>query len=253
MRPEQVRDARELALPVERIRQVDIEAVERFGMHSLVLMENAALGCVNWIEQRLPDESRQRHVWLLCGKGNNGGDGFAIARHLALNGWRCEILCAAEPERMSEDARRNFEIVRSVGGDPSTRFWSHADQLLELESPHLILDCMLGTGASGPIRPPFDGWLEIVRRVCSAAGERATPLKVAVDVPTGIDAETGSSSQRFEADVTLTFVAHKPAMLLEGAGEIFGEVHVVSIGIPRQQLRELFEEADNERGSKANK
>ncbi len=248
----------ELALTIERIRQVDVEAVERYGMHSLVLMENAAIGVASWIEARFASEvhcsnssggredsargERRRRAWLLCGHGNNGGDGFAIARHLALKGWQCEVVCAAAPERMSPDARWNYQILQAGGGSESTRFWSDCRAMKELP-PDLILDCILGSGARGPVRPPFDNWVRAANQATTENGE-GKPMKIAVDIPTGINAESGKAefgelSESFEADVTLTFVARKPAMLLPESADRFGQVYVLPIGIPEQQLRAL--------------
>ncbi len=104
-----------------------------------------------------------------------------------------------------------------------------------LESTDLILDCMVGTGARGAPRAPFCSWIEAAN---------ATPAyRIAVDVPTGIDAETGERHQPFfEAAATISFVARKPAMALADAAKLFGEIEVVPIGIPSQLVERVLDE-----------
>ena len=218
-------------LTVNQVRAVDRIAVERYKMNSLVLMENAALGCVEWIVEKF--RQPQKTV-ILCGNGNNGGDGLAIARHLQVRGWACEALLLGPIDKLSHDARANLEILTAsedsgvtiVGDD------RHAVQERLFEA-RLILDAMLGTGATGNPRPPLDGWIE--------AANAADAFRLGIDLPTGIDAETGLCGQPyFRADTTVTFVALKPAMVAPDANQRFGEIIVKPIGIPRGLIREFL-------------
>ncbi len=226
----------ERILTVEQIREVDRVAIERYRMNSLVLMENAATGCVKWLENRFPDGGK---AVILCGRGNNGGDGLAIARHLRVLGWTCWVAVLGPIEKMSGDARANLEIL-IAGGGRNLILWDEerqdSSQQLQLKqwigSADVILDAMLGTGASGEPKAPLDSWIRLANQ---AAAQR-----VAIDIPTGWDARTGELSMNtFKADATLTFVARKPAMVLPSSTELLGEIVVLPIGISEEQIEEL--------------
>ena len=245
-------------LSVDRIREVDRIAVERFGMHSLVLMENAALVCVRWLEQHLPDA---REAVVLCGRGNNGGDGLAIARHLRVLGWVCRVVVLGPIHKMSADARANLEILLAGGGS-DLLLWDETSgdvvegsesreasaserktppkenelrmQLIEwLAESNVVIDAMLGTGATGEPKEPLSDWI--------ALANQAVTRRIAIDIPTGWNATTGDESvNTFRADATLTFVARKPAMALPTAGRVLGEIVVLPIGIPEELIQELL-------------
>lgn len=227
-------------LTTAQVRRVDQLAVERFGMNSLVLMENAALGCVNWLVKKFSSASSAPRTVILCGRGNNGGDGWAIARHLRVLGWPCQVLGVGPASQQSADAHANFRIL---GGSHSEYVHlvdlANSDSTEEsneilLREADLVVDAMLGTGASGPLRAPFSPW-------CQSANQ-ADGLRIAVDIPTGVNAETAQADPgRFRADMTLTFVAKKPAMSSSYARELFGEIEVLPIGIPLELIQEVLE------------
>lgn len=224
-------------LTVAQIREVDRVAVERYQMNSLVLMENAALGCTRWLEARFPDGGQ---AVVLCGRGNNGGDGLAIARHLRVLGWTCRIALSGPLEKMSADARANLEILMAGGGrdlivwdDQQPEAAHHKTVQDWIGSATVILDAMLGTGATGEPKAPLSHWIHL------ANASRAQ--RVAIDIPTGWDATTGQSSEStFKADATLTFVARKPAMAQHAAAQLLGEIVVLPIGIPEELIEELL-------------
>lgn len=226
-------------LSVEQIRTVDRVAVERYRMHSLVLMENAAIGCARWLDGRFPDGG---NALILCGRGNNGGDGLAIARHLRVLGWTCRVVVLGPAERMSADARANLEVL-IAGGSRELLQWSEAtpdvtqQSLLEqwTTSADVVIDAMLGTGASGEPKAPMGDWIRLANQ--------ARAYRVAIDIPTGWDATTGMVSENtFEADATLTFVARKPAMAFMDANRTLGEIVVLPIGISEEQIEALLRE-----------
>lgn len=229
-------------LSTEQIRQVDRRAIEGYGMHSLVLMENAALGCVAWIRGRIGmPVSGQNYpkTVILCGAGNNGGDGLVIARHLRTLGWQCDVFALGPIEKLSDDARVNAQIL--MAGDAAGVVWcpgEGADEQLQaaLAEAELIIDAMLGTGSQAAPRPPFEGWIQHANR---SAG-----FRLAIDIPTGVDAMTGSrAASAFAADATLTFVARKPAMANPQTKGFFGQVSVLPIGIPLGLIQEIIHEA----------
>lgn len=229
-------------LTVEQSRRVDQIAIDEYGMNSLVLMENAGLGCVRWLESNRAtiaaklERSVPPSATILCGSGNNCGDGLVIARHLELLGWSCHAVVLGPIERLSSDARANFEIVkRSSPG--CVRVWEASadepeqlkEELRELErqlaESTIVVDAMLGTGSQGAPRSPLDDWIRLSN--ASAA------YRVAVDLPTGLDAESGEAEgDFFHADATLTFVAKKIGMRSQLGSKHFGRVEVVPIGVP---------------------
>lgn len=218
-------------LTVAQIRQVDAIAVLDFGMNSLVLMENAGRGCADFIGSRL---NRSSGVVVLCGPGNNGGDGLVIARHLHAMGHRVRLWMVAERGKLSQDADANLRIVELtkisvtwIGDRLSTAELEKAWIQLrsDCESSLVVIDALLGTGATGKPRALM---ADVLRLVNAASVQR-----VAIDIPTGLDAETGEPSDpTFQADTTLTFVAKKPGFAESSAAAFLGEVRVLPIGVP---------------------
>ena len=214
---------------------MDEIAVRDFGMNSLVLMENAGRGCADFVHARLKQTST---VVVLCGPGNNGGDGLVIARHLRVMGYDVRLWMCADRTRLSRDAESNLKILENaqyridwISDNLSQSELEHAWDRLKVDfgQCHVIIDALLGTGASGPPRAAM-------AKAVQMANE-ASALRVAVDIPTGLDAETGNPSQTtFRADVTLTFVAMKPGFLSPSAAPFLGVVNVLSIGVPKEVL-----------------
>jgi NAD(P)H-hydrate epimerase len=224
---------RRKVLPTAAIRDIDRLAIEEFSMNSLVLMENAASNCVSWIRQRYPSHTK---TVVLCGSGNNGGDGIVITRHLRAYGWNCDCFVLGSFEKLSADARANAKILARPGSGlqlvDSTGF---AAAFQPIAGAELIIDAMLGTGAAGNPRTPMSFWIE--------AANQAPADKVAIDIPTGINADTGEiGTPYFHADATLTFVALKPAMVSSTTAALFGDIEVLPIGIPEQLINALVSE-----------
>jgi NAD(P)H-hydrate epimerase len=215
-------------LPVldnEAIREADRHTIEDLGVPSLDLMENAAAGVVDAIRDSFPEA---RRILILCGSGNNGGDGLAAARLLAGGGLEVKVLLFADPGKLSPDAAENFRqaetadvpIVVVEGEDLSA-----LDTELAPNPPDLIVDALLGTGIDRPLRGRL---AEVVRRI-----EEAEPPVIAVDVPTGLSgSSTDVPGPVMPADLTVTFAALKHCHVLPPACLHCGEVAVVDIGIP---------------------
>lgn len=219
-------------LTTQQVREVDQMAIRDYGMHSLVLMENAGLGSANWICGRFP--SPQRTV-VLCGSGNNGGDGLVVTRHLRNRGWDCQALILGPREKLSPDARHHYDLLTAMGGSAATMVSAEDNEVVSraIAGAELIVDAMLGTGASGNPRSPIADWILLANR-CSA-------FRLAIDLPTGVQADTGECGQpTFQANATLTFVSLKPSMTCVDSASIFGPVHVLPIGIPEQLILRLL-------------
>lgn len=212
----------------KQAREVDRHAIEDLGFPGIVLMENAGRGCVDLIEQLgLPAKSL-----VVCGRGNNAGDGFVIARHLSLRGRECRVALAGDPDGLAGDALIAYQMLLPCRL-PTLGLFDEARESIPTQLDHfaggcpLLIDTLLGTGATGDPRPPYDTvirWLNAQRAV-----------RLAVDLPSGLDCDTGQPGEpTVRADHTCTFVAPKVGFGESAAAEYVGRVHVVSIGIPTQ-------------------
>jgi NAD(P)H-hydrate epimerase len=215
-----------MELSRDQVRAIDRRAIDDFGVPGVVLMENAGRGAAE-VLIRLGISGP---VIVCCGKGNNGGDGFVIARHLDNHGQSVRVFLFARPEELTGDAAVNYHIIEKAGL-AITRFGPDvaAEALRrELAGAAWVVDALFGTGLSGPVRPPFDRVIEAVNR----SGTRV----LAVDIPSGLDCDTGQPlGPTVRAEHTVTFVARKKGFA--AAKEWTGEVHVVDIGAPRAALR----------------
>jgi NAD(P)H-hydrate epimerase len=215
----------------DAMREADRHTIEDLQVPGLVLMENAATGVVDAIRERYPEASE---ILILCGRGNNGGDGLAVARHLHNGGCSVRLLLFADPQRLSPDAAANFRMAEAFGvpitvvADDSL---SPLLALLDESPPELVVDALLGTGLDRPLAGRLAAVVEMANS-CTA------PV-VAVDVPTGL---SGASSKQLgltlEADLTVTFAALKRCHVLPPACLLCGEVVVADIGIPPAALEQ---------------
>jgi NAD(P)H-hydrate epimerase len=204
-----------------QMREMDRATIEDVGVPGPVLMERAALGVSTLVRSRYPG----RHTLVVCGSGNNGGDGLAAARQLHLAGH--PVVCAvAVPSGgdLSPDAALNLSAAQKAG--VNVRMGSIPDYLWD--ETELVVDCLLGTGATGELKGRVAEWADRI----DACGARGIPV-VAVDVPSGVDASTGSRAARsVAADVTVTFHAAKNGLVCPPGSEAAGEILVWDIGIP---------------------
>ena len=219
-----------LVLNRRQVREVDRRAIEEYGISGAVLMENAGRG----VADVLCDLGIDGPVVIACGKGNNAGDGFVIARHLDLRGQVVRVLLWADPNDLTGDARTNFEIL-SKTDVPIDRIGVGIDgaKLLHtLNGADWIVDALLGTGAQGQPRPPIDAAINMLNDV--------EAKRLAVDVPSGLDCDTGvAATATFRAEHTCTFVALKPAFDQPVAAQFTGKVHVLDIGVPPRLIRDM--------------
>lgn len=231
----------DLILSVEAARRIDEIAIRDYGISSLVLMENAARGAADLIEQHLTAKKRGP-ILIICGKGNNGGDGLAIARQLDSRGWEVHVDILARPEELSPDARANYDILHRAGfslrsfcdDDPASTLqtwsqdWRHAT---------LLIDAILGTGTIGEVREPYLSAITLI----NCAGPDIT----AIDLPSGLDAQSGlPASHCITAQHTITFVASKAGFATPAAAKKLGTVHIVNLGLPRRLLEDVLRNAE---------
>lgn len=215
------------ALTRDQVRSIDTAAIEEYGLPGIVLMENAGRGAAEIAARLAPSGP----VTVLCGKGNNAGDGYVIARHLQLLGRDARVVSLSPIEQLSGDAKTNAEIARRADIE-ITVATTGPELSRSTATSGTLVDCLLGTGATGALRPPFD---EAVR----VANERLA-TRIAIDVPTGFDCDTGEvQSIAFRADHTISLVAPKVGFSQKNADTYVGVVHVVGIGVPAKLLRQF--------------
>ncbi len=215
-------------LTCRQIRELDILAIEHVGIPGVVLMENAARGAAEFIYAALVNPARNR-VLVLCGPGNNGGDGFAAARHLRNAGVPVTVVTATPRDRARGDAAINLGIYERLGGPLVDASLPDGLETARREAAEaeIIVDALLGTGSRGA---PRDTIAELIRIANAAPRAR----RIAIDVPSGLDADTGQPADPcFIADATVTFVASKVGFETESARPFVGRVEVLDIGVPR--------------------
>lgn len=211
----------------EEMRSLDRAAVTDWGIPGIVLMENAGRAVADELQRALPDLA-DRPVSVFCGRGNNGGDGFVICRHLLNRGINARGLLLGRVSDLVADARTNAEILLGAGG-PLAEL-TGAEQLAgTLTGSAVVVDALLGTGLSSAPRGLFAEAIQLI----NARGS----FVLAVDVPSGVDAETGRASEpAVRADLTVTMGLIKRGILLHPGRALAGRIVVADIGVPRARL-----------------
>jgi len=218
----------------QQSRELDRRAISDFGIPGVILMENAARGCVDVLCGLGIDGP----VCICCGPGNNGGDGFAMARRLDLLGYSVRAWLWGDPERLAGDAAINYRILSRTDVPIVVGQHSPSSPEAYLSDAEWIVDALLGTGFQGPLRPPFMEAIEVINRM---------PAKrLAVDLPSGLDCDTGLPEvPTIRADHTCTFVAEKLGFRNPAAWPFLGKVHIVDIGAPRKLVESISEPGEN--------
>ena len=213
-----------------QMRQLDRRATEEYGIPSLLLMENAGLQTVRELERAFPHLARSR-VAVVCGKGNNGGDGLVVARHLFDRGITVEVFLLARQTEIKGDARTNLEILRRLGAPIYEVTTSQELEAIRevIERADVVVDAILGTGTIGPVKGLFEEAIELLNRF-------GKPI-VALDIPSGLNSDEGVIPYpNINAVLTVTFGLPKRALILYPAASCAGRVVTVDIGLPRQLL-----------------
>ena len=218
------------ALSRDEVRGVDMRAIHEYGIPGVVLMENAGRGTAELLM-----ELRINGPVVICaGKGNNGGDGFVIARHLDWHGYDVRVLLFCDPVELSGDAAINYRVLTAsyLGGNWKAASLTASQLDQELAAADWVIDALLGTGTRGRIREPYVTAINAI----NCAGQAGKKV-LAVDLPSGMDCDTGQPlGPCVRALHTATFVARKIGFDCAGAEQFTGDVHVIHIGIPRRLL-----------------
>jgi NAD(P)H-hydrate epimerase len=217
----------------EQMRAFDRRAIEEWGVPGVVLMENAGRGTADLIERELGGAAG-RAVAIVAGAGNNGGDGFVVARHLYVRDGRPTVYLVAPGEKLDGDAAVNFAILDELGFPVVACAEDLGRREQPLAAADLIVDAVGGTGISGALRGTA---AEAVERINAVASSERSPgggrPVVAIDIPTGLDCDTGEApGPTVRATVTVTMAARKAGFDNPAATEFTGRVVVVDIGVP---------------------
>jgi NAD(P)H-hydrate epimerase len=229
--------AANLVFTRDAIRAVDQQAIEQFGLPGVALMENAAAGLAHIACAML--EEKPGPVTILCGPGNNGGDGFALARHLHNQGVETRLGALAPVHRYEGDAEINLDVAQRMGLVIRSLHHLEQDELAEtlrelVGDCALVVDAMLGTGLTSPPREPI---ASVIRWLNHQRAQSASWRTLAVDIPSGLDCDTGEPlGVAVHADRTATMAGMKTGLAKDEARSISGEVTVIDIGAPIETL-----------------
>jgi ADP-dependent NAD(P)H-hydrate dehydratase / NAD(P)H-hydrate epimerase len=223
------------ALTAAEMKEVDRLTTERHGTPGITLMENAGRSVAEFIRARFADLDR-REIVVLCGKGNNGGDGLVAARHLMGMGAKPKVYLFADPGEMQGEA--GISLGRWPQASGELHVVLGADKMpaakAAVASADIIVDALLGTGVRGPVEGLLREAIDEVNR------RKRRQSVVAVDIPSGLIADTGEAQgAAVEANYTITFSAPKVGMLLGSAATYVGELAVRAIGSPAELIEEV--------------
>ncbi|NLN16853.1 MAG: NAD(P)H-hydrate dehydratase [Firmicutes bacterium] len=214
----------------QEMREVDARAIKEYGIPGIVLMENAGLRVVEELEREFSPLTGRR-VCVFAGPGNNGGDGFVIARHLLCRGIWTKVFLVGKRERIRGDALVNLNILEKMGASITVLAERNDNRVqVALALCDIIVDALLGTGSSGPPRGPFPKVMEAIKG-------SSRPV-VAVDIPSGLDPDTGKVADCcLKAQLTVTFGLPKRGLCLLPGAEYAGRLVVADIGLPPDLLQ----------------
>ena len=235
-------------LTAEEMREVDRLTTEKYGIPSIILMENAAHAAARVITEKLGGEIEGKSFLILCGKGNNGGDGAALARILWMQGADVTIYLFGKVEEMKGDAKVNFKITQNIFDSPEEiDRKNNFSFFFELEEPKnwsdsfggfceedVIIDALFGTGLTRSIENDL---AKIINNLNQWKSSRYRPFIFSIDIPSGLNTDLSDKiGENFNADLTVTFTAPKPANVLPPASNFNGELVVANIGSPQELI-----------------
>ncbi|MBK6722246.1 MAG: NAD(P)H-hydrate dehydratase [Acidobacteria bacterium] len=232
-------------LTAEQMREVDRLTTERYGIPSILLMENAAHAVARVITEKLGGSVNDRRINILAGKGNNGGDGAALARILWTQGANCFVYLFGSVSELSGDARLNFDAIKTFDDSEGTNgpnesclilFADYDPNDFSVPAHHdVVVDALFGTGLSRPIDGPVG---DLVARL-GRQRSRFPQLFVSIDIPSGLTSNYSDIiGPVFPADVTITFTAMKVANIMPPASVSNGEIVLANIGSPPDLIEE---------------
>jgi ADP-dependent NAD(P)H-hydrate dehydratase / NAD(P)H-hydrate epimerase len=210
----------------KHIRHVDEFAICKLGIPGVVLMENASREIFQKIADRI-EQLDSPKIGIICGKGNNGGDGYAAARHFSNAGYEVVVIYLGTEKEMSEDCKFNYQLLKKLSSKNkkiSIKKYDSIASLNSLKQCRIICDALLGSGTQGALREPYTSTINYLNKLKS--------IKVAIDIPTGLNADTGYAENCFNSDFTVTLGQLKKGLFFGDGYICSGEVEKGGIGIP---------------------
>lgn len=210
----------------KQIRQIDDFAIKQLRIPGIVLMENASREVFQKIIDRISYKDQNR-IGFICGKGNNGGDGFAAARHFYNAGFEVVVIYIGNENEMSQDCRFNFKVLKFLAHSNkkiNLAKYASTSTLKSLKGCSIICDALLGSGITGSLREPYSSIINYVNKLKT--------IRVAIDIPTGLNADTGFTENSFNADLTITLGQLKKGLFFNDGYVKSGEIEKGGIGIP---------------------
>ncbi len=211
----------------DEVRAFDAWAINKLGIPGMVLMENAGRSCAELIKEKLEGTASPK-VCIFCGTGNNGGDGYVIARYLLNSGFEVVVTICGERSKIKGDAKINLDILEGLGQIIEDLKLNDADILGRVKDcaagANMIVDSLFGTGLSGQLSDEY-------KQLIEGINAQECPV-LAVDIPSGLDCDSGEPlGAAVKANYTVTFVAVKGGFKAVKAEEYTGEISVASIGV----------------------
>ena len=218
---------RSIVLSRDQVRAFDAHAINELGIPGVVLMENAGRSCAELIKEKLTDVEKPK-VCIFCGTGNNGGDGYVIARHLLNSRLDVRVIICGSKDKVKGDARLNLDVLEAMG---------QAVEQLNLEQQdigrcvgrladgaNMLVDAVFGTGPQGKLTEKYQQLIEAINSQDKQI--------LAVDIPSGLDCDTARPlGAAVKANFTVTFVALKKGFINEAAAQFTGQIFIASIGV----------------------
>lgn len=227
----------------DEVRSLDARAADDLLLPTLLLMENAGRGAAAFLAELIGETPNPPRVLILCGSGNNGGDGGVVARHLDAWGASVHLIWFTNRDRLRGDAKAQWDILERAEIPQTAWFDDHSAEVDPAELDALLADAdwlvdgLLGTGLDRPVSGAL-------REVVEALNRSGKPI-LALDLPSGLDADAGEPlGVAVRATATATFAAPKKGFSAPGAADFTGQVAVIDIGLPAKLLREYWTDID---------
>jgi NAD(P)H-hydrate epimerase len=215
-----------------QIRNLDSFAIKRLNIPGIVLMENAAIGIYQSILDRV---DTLKSVGVVCGKGNNGGDGYAVARHFSNSGFDVKVISLGSEKDLSEDCKTNLNILKNLSSQRKNlliKSFKSIKDISWLKDCDVIIDAILGSGFTGELKDPYSSVIKSLNKISA--------FRCAIDVPTGLNADTGSGDIVFHSDLTITLGEFKKGLFIGMGYEFCGEIVLKEIGIGRDYFENIY-------------
>ncbi len=221
------------AVTVDQMREIDRLMVEKIGISILMMMENASINIAGLARKIFSGSVKNKKIVILCGKGNNGGDGLGAARHLINFGGKITCVLAEKKENLAENAQVQFNILINTGAD-IIEFSNEQINLIQekINDSDLIIDALLGYNLKGNPRVPYSDLIDI--------SNNSGKLIFAVDIPSGLNGDSGDANNpTIRASTTITLALPKVGLLVDKAKDYVGQLYVADLSIPKQVYEKL--------------